>query len=292
MPQVQQEQFVRLSLAKILVASAALIAPRLAIHIQQDRGERNSAPQLTGRALKRELANAGFTRTFRTCYRGWIAVFIISLIVAAVLALASTFPQSFAAPGLTQAAVTGVIGLGALYLGFQQWSATRSALALDKFYERLAATNQKLDEYPGAREFAGPWRDTHEEDENLAFERKMYVYLELDNLECAIAKYNISYISPSYAYRSLRTFRQRCVASSEFRKLASNCVENLGYNAQTKQAVESSMRYANHALEGRQESIINQKLPRGAGYLERSITHHRTKARDDDCQRDDECTDG
>jgi hypothetical protein len=50
------------------------------------QGEGGLAPQLTGRALKRELANAGFTRSFRTRYRGWITVAIIGLIVAAVLA--------------------------------------------------------------------------------------------------------------------------------------------------------------------------------------------------------------
>lgn len=165
--------------------------------------ERRSPRQLTGRALRRELASAGFTRTFRARYLGWIEVVTISLIVAAVLALAAAFPQFFAVPGLIQGliqgAVTGAIGVGALYLGFQQWTLTRGALALDKFYERLAATNQKLDEYSGAREFAGPWRDNHEEDENLAFERKMYVYMELDNLEYAIAKYNIGYMSASNA---------------------------------------------------------------------------------------------
>jgi hypothetical protein len=198
---------------------------------------------LTGRALKRELANAGFARTFRTRYKGWIAVVTITLMVSAVLVSASAFPRAFTVPGLTQAAVGAVIGLGALYLGFQQWSAARRELSLDKFYERLAATNRKLDEYRGARDFAGPWRDKHEEDEDLAYERKMYVYLELDNLEYAIAKYNLGYMSSSDAYRSLRTFRQRCDASPEFCKLALNCVStNLGYNAQTKQAVKSSVK--------------------------------------------------
>jgi hypothetical protein len=206
--------------------------------------EWRSPRQLTGRALRRELASAGFRRTFRARYLGWIEVVTISLIVGSVLALASVFPQFFIVPGLTQGAVTGAIGVGALSLGFQQWTLTRGALALDKFYERLAATNQKLDEYSGAREFAGPWRDNAEEDENLAFGKKMYVYMELDNLEYAIAKYNIGYMSASNAYRSLRTFRQRCDGSLEFCKLASKCVEeNLGYNEQTRQAVESSKYY-------------------------------------------------
>jgi len=208
------------------------------------RRERSLALQLTGRALKRELAEAGFTRRRGARHKGRVAVATIGLFVAGVLALGTSFPQFFAVPGSMQATITGVLGVGALYLGLQQWGATRGALALDKFYERLAATNDKLDQYVGARHFAGPWLDEREEDRNLAFEKKMYVYHELDNLECAIVKYNMSYLSPAYAYRSLRTFRQRCGASLEFCELASDCVRsNLGYNVQTKQAVESSIRY-------------------------------------------------
>lgn len=213
------------------------------------RREVSPASPVNRRALKRELANAGFTRTFGARYRGRLVITAVALSVIALLTLAQIFPQLFSAPDSIHAAVTGVLGLGALYLGLQQWSAARSELSLDKFYEKLAATNRKLDEYHGAREFAGPWSDSSEGDEDLAYERKMYVYLELDNLEYAIAKYNLGYMASSDAYRSLRTFRQRCHASSEFCRLASTCVEtNEGYNWATKKAVKSSIPYSDCVL--------------------------------------------
>lgn len=223
-----------------------------------NRQEVNAMAPISRRALKRELTNAGFTRTLGARYRGRLVIIGVALSVIAVFVLAELFPKLFPPPESTHAAVTGVIGLGALYLGLQQWSAARSELSLDKFYEKLAATNRKLDEYHGAREFAGPWSDGSEESEDLAYERKMYVYLELDNLEYAIAKYNLGYMSSSDAYRSLRTFRQRCHASSEFCRIASVCVEtNEGYNWQTKQAVKSSIPYG-ECVSGDE---INECLP-------------------------------
>ena len=67
----------------------------------------------------------------------------------------------------------------------------------------------------------------------------MYVYRELDNLEYAIAKYKLGYMSPENALRSLRTFRVRCNSSPEFRELALMCaMANEGYDSITQEVVK------------------------------------------------------
>lgn len=66
----------------------------------------------------------------------------------------------------------------------------------------------------------------------------MYTYLELDNLEYAIRKYALGYMSTDVAYRSLKTFISRC-ASGEFRQLAYSLAhDNLGYDKETRAVVD------------------------------------------------------
>jgi hypothetical protein len=198
--------------------------------------------------LRRTLATAGFVRSRQARFQSLVTVALIVLALAVVLAISARFPGVFTAEGMRESAVAAVLGVGVLVLGLQQWRAARKELSLDKFYERLAATNRWLDEYEEARPFAGPWPSKDGESDVRAFRKRMYVYLELDNLEYALAKYNLGYMDLQDAYRSLRTFRQRCGASAEFCELAQECVEgNTGFNEATRLAVASSARWAQAA---------------------------------------------
>jgi hypothetical protein len=115
--------------------------------------------------------------------------------------------------------VTGFIALIAIILGGEQWQASRDEITLDRFYDRIEITNRMLDECKCTRGFAGPWPDEKGKDDEERYQRSMYVYRELDNLEYAIAKYKIGFMSPFNALRCLRTFRARCMESSDFCEL-------------------------------------------------------------------------
>jgi hypothetical protein len=188
-------------------------------------------------AAWRVLRAFGYPRPHTARWGGYFPILITLLLIVAIV---SGWVPIEDATGNRQAAVTGAIGVGALYLGFQQWRASRREISLDKFYERLLATNQKLKDWPAARPFAGPWNvdgNADAAEENCHFQRKMYIYLELDNLEYSLAKYRIGYMTSEDAYRGLMTFCQRCCASPEFREGAEKAVENIAYDSYTCEVV-------------------------------------------------------
>ena len=65
---------------------------------------------------------------------------------------------------------------------------------MDAFWNRLSGTNDRLCEWEEVRQFAGPWEEPGSK-LSASFKRRMYVYLELDSLEYAIAKYRIGYMT-------------------------------------------------------------------------------------------------
>ncbi len=187
----------------------------------------------------RELANYGFVRTFSAQYIHWLVLgfTLVLLIVVAVLDAFLFNDTNFA-----ESLVGGAIALIATILGLQQWSAARNEISLDKFYERLEVLNKTLDACKLARDFAGPWFGESSLSGDDRYERTMYVYREIDNLEYSIAKYKIGFMSSPNALRCLRTFRARCRTSEEFCVLAMHCVSaNLGYDAETKTVVTRSV---------------------------------------------------
>src|SRR5712692_6777461 len=87
---------------------------------------------------KHEVESYGFKRSFRTRYGAWLLISITLVVAIAAGVFVQMLPFH-----LTGADVpTGVVAIGALILGLQQWRAARNELSLDKFYERLELTNQ------------------------------------------------------------------------------------------------------------------------------------------------------
>jgi hypothetical protein len=200
--------------------------------------QRKRREQLPSKRLKRKTLKAfGFPRTFGARWGGWSTIGVI-----AILALAFSFVSErwlvgdYLSPRVIKDTKALIIGLGALYLGFQQWRSSRSEVSLDTFWNRLSGTNVRLDEWHEVRPFAGPWKISGKSS-RISYRHRMYVYLELDSLEYAIAKYRIGYMSSDDAYRSLNTFRQRCLASQEFCNLALDSVENYAYDEETSVVV-------------------------------------------------------
>jgi hypothetical protein len=210
--------------------------------------------------IKKELVASGFERTLHARYGGWLTIVAVvaSIGVVALIALAPRLSnevwldralplgiiENFS-PDVLRFAITAILGVGGLYLGLQQWRAARSEISLDKFWDRLAATNKKLDEWKVVRRYAGPWDHLAGRKSEESYQCRMYVYLELDSLEYAIAKYRIGYMSYEDAYRSLNTFRQRCKASGEFRRLAREGAEqNVAYDPWTFHVVVEACNWA------------------------------------------------
>lgn len=181
---------------------------------------------------KAEVESYGFTRTFGARYGAWLFIGGIIIAILPIGILAENFPL----PELTSQFVTGLVAVGALMLGYQQWRAARNEQSLEKFYERLEVTNQKFEAWPGARKLLGNYpinEGAQDESEEVLFQRAMYTFRELDNLEYALAKYKLGYMSSEYALRTLRTFKHRC-ESPMFRELALKCCTNdAAYQPQT-----------------------------------------------------------
>jgi hypothetical protein len=128
------------------------------------------------------------------------------------------------------------LAIVAVWFGYHQWRTARFEISMDQYYARLAATDALVDRWPGAHSMLRHfWSDL----ERTTFERENYVYVELDNLEYAIAKYQLGYMHADHALRAVRTFSSRC-ASPEFRGLLRAQVDRLeaaGYQSATTTAV-------------------------------------------------------
>jgi hypothetical protein len=127
-----------------------------------------------------------------------------------------------------------ILAGGAFLVGLQQWKLSRAELAFDKFYERLDIVNHRLDEWPSARKMVNQfWGDIDGDEE---YQKRMYVYVEIDNLEYATQKYKMRFMGVEDVYREVTLFQSRCV-SEEFRSYALSQVDIAGYRKDTRDIV-------------------------------------------------------
>lgn len=175
------------------------------------------------------LEKAGFNQPFHIRHK--LILLIVALVIAGfiVLKLASYIFNKDEEIDILSA----IIAFGALIFGFQQWNESKNETSIDRYYERLTLTNSKLTDSRGlCQMFPHFWEEND-------FEKTLYVYLELDNLEYAITKYHYGYMHTFIAYRSLLTFISRC-QSAEFLKLAKTCVKgSIGYHEMTQIVVNN-----------------------------------------------------
>jgi hypothetical protein len=180
--------------------------------------------QQTDKSPSEELRDYGLNRGIAVRRRPWIYVGLIVLAALALGVLAQLYIDTQKLNGIQVA--TGVVTLGAFVLGYQQWRSARFEASIDKFYERLEASNKKLHEWTTARELIGAI------DNQLNFQQSMYVFSEIDNLEYVIQKYKYGYMSTDQALRGVKTFKARC-KHDKFRERAESCLEMGGYNVGT-----------------------------------------------------------
>ena len=181
--------------------------------------------------IQQVLGEIGYHRSWWVRYRIAIGLAIIAVIAIMMYALTSLGISNRRDVDIASA----TIALSALLFAYQQWSDTKHESSIDKYYERLNLTNERLKD-PGIRcELSGIFPAISEE----TFETKLYVYLELDNLEFSILKYRYGYMSSYMAYRSLLTFLSRC-RSEQFLGLAKEAVDgSIGYLDFTRHVISN-----------------------------------------------------
>lgn len=203
--------------------------------------------QSSGKFEDLVLQELGFKRHF--LHRVWFWPIIIGFVAAFVLGLVglrspdqtvsnksdnSGNELSFKREDyFTMAGAVATLGL--TIVGCIQWSEARHEASIDKSYDRINLTN---DQFCSCKKVCDMFPYFWDETGKNPRECIMYVYLELDNLEYAIAKYYHSSMETETAFRSLRTFLSRC-QSEKFLNFAKKYVHlSIGYSEMTKIVVD------------------------------------------------------
>lgn len=174
--------------------------------------------------------------------RTWILAVTLAVCVAASVAYqfwltglkdSSPYPKS-------SEFATILFAAAAIFFAYYQWSDGRREASLDKFYDRLALINTRYYEWREARDVVPHFWGSSTEDKD--FRPRMYVYLELDNLEYVIIRYQLGYIRLPLLRRAVRTFGSRC-ESPQFCSIASKIVNGAGYAQATVDVVKILVAY-------------------------------------------------
>lgn len=174
-----------------------------------------------------ELSEHGIERK-----KGVFLVTGVNLYLMMLLATLILFKVWLALPPAKNASLEALLGIGVAFAGLYQWRSSKYETSIDEFYKRLSYTNTKLIEWESSRVLLSKeWVD------EKVFQREMYVYLELDNLEYIIQKYQHGFMEPHDAHRALTCFSSRCKNSHAFKALAEENVEKGGYKPDTRYAV-------------------------------------------------------
>lgn len=213
--------------------------------------ERASPPQVPGNNIQRLIAKQTDELVRVLLSEGkiiepswWVSqkgrLWLFLVVLFACVAIAFTYQLSISnignvsdLPKGTDVAVT-LITIAAVSFAYYQWMDGRREASLDKFYDRLALINTRYYEWKEARDVVPHfWGNSTEEAD---FRPRMYVYLELDNLEYVIQRYQLGYLRVPLLRRAVRTFSSRC-ESPAFCALAKEVVNGAGYAQSTVDVV-------------------------------------------------------
>lgn len=169
--------------------------------------------------------------------RGRLALLLGALVLTGIGSVlyqwwVTTRPASSNLPNGAQLGTALVAAIAAGF-AYYQWTDARREASIDKFYDRLSLVNERYYAWLHARALVDHfWAGTDEP----AFQRAMYVYVELDNLEYMITRYQLGYVPDALLRRAARTFKSRC-QSAGFAGLAAELVSGAGYQEVTGDVV-------------------------------------------------------
>ena len=177
----------------------------------------------------RILRKFGIRRYILAEYGAWMQT-IFMIAAAIVLGIVTWVYEARVDPANVTVAVLGV---GAFVIGLRQFLMNQEMTSYESFYARLDIVNSRLNEWPSARSLVSQFWGKGDDE---TFQRMMYVYNELDNLEYWLVKYQRGFMHPDDALRGLLLFQSRC-NSTEFSRLALLQVDNAGYKSVTQDVV-------------------------------------------------------
>lgn len=194
-------------------------------------------------------------RAFGVSKPRWQAPLFLGLVPAlcAFLAGISVYywnrePQVLRWNDVTQA----VSGLAIFLVLFWQWRRARQEASFEKFYERLDMANKRM---VAVMEQVAAGHDPKSRENPVGLSiYDMWVFTEVDNLEYAIEKYRLGYMSGKHFDRALATFESRCRTKPAFSQEVCNLVGACGYQRRTERAVQ--------AILAKCESDVEHTLPR------------------------------
>jgi len=169
------------------------------------------------------------TMLFRTLLVGFVPVVMVYQLILVIFNLDDL-------PNFAQfaSACLAMIGIG---FGFYQWIDQQRERTLNTFFERLKITNSFLADHPRVMEkIPSIWPAFSGSEHVEGSEFAMYVYLEIDNLEFVLMRYELGHVSDLLFDRSLRMFKSRC-ESAEFKEIACALVNKAGYTDSLRNTV-------------------------------------------------------
>ena len=191
------------------------------------------------------------SRSWWTSQRGRFWLFVLALMGCAggsgvyqwwLSTIAS--PSSLLPNGANLA--TALIAATSALFAFYQWIDSRREGSLEEFYSRVQLLNERYYEWPEARELVSQfWAGALDEPQ---IKEALYVYLELDNLEYMIFRYQHGFVHKLLFRRALRAFASRC-QSNRFSELAAKLVVGTGYDPATLAVVNILVAGARHLSE-------------------------------------------
>jgi hypothetical protein len=127
-----------------------------------------------------------------------------------------------------------------LLLGLYQWHASVEQAAMEK-YEREISGGNEVEKRATVREMMKSLYPALSPEERPDYDRSAYVYVELDNLEYALERYEEGLASAYTTSRAVMTFASRC-RSREFRQRAELQVVVASYSPVTAKVVSLVIR--------------------------------------------------
>jgi hypothetical protein len=224
-------------------------------HELEDVSDRRAVKILKAAGMTRK-----WTTRFTTGRSHWVwsvVVILLGMVVGTImLPFVESLPFIKYEFDLSSELATPAVMIIAVVLGAKEWSSTKREEALDKFYDRLNFTNEKLRAWQKPRVFIS--EDWSNED---TFEKEMYACIEIDNLEYAIQKYERGYLEPRDALRALTCFTSRCQEGS-FKKTVRKIATRGGYRPNTMIALSEMCSVCLHDCQYRDAvPVIRGALP-------------------------------
>jgi hypothetical protein len=160
---------------------------------------------------------------------------IIAIAASAAIVILFWFARELSSAAL-RVDVGNVIVAAALLLGIYQWRMSLEKDALEKFQAEIREANEAKSKWLGVREMMVQHYLPGDQTSEREYEKSLYVYQQLDNLEFALERYLQGFTSAYTAFRSVITFQDKCCAP-EFHARAAQLFRKGSYSPPVRNVI-------------------------------------------------------